>query len=305
LFRTEKIGSLAWFQIASPANWGYTEIGRIVKTIDHILLGEKVLSPGRILLLVSILFAAVAIGCTQNRAGAPDREKRPPQLEVPEKPETAAPPVLSKGSGIKKKIPVKVKTGDRLGWVDNALKTYPPEQFITGLGIAPDRKTAQKRALQELAKPFDKAISGRLKMRRETLGEAIGPFGQEWHILTEKNHTHSRETAMEPARVAEIFIEKHPQPTIYALAVLSRGDCSRLLAPMVQGLDRQLTGIIRQIEQSGNRTQANQRKLLQAFVRREVLDAALSAAKQGGKGVPPSIEPQTIVRLLKEKSKKN
>ena len=255
----------------------------------------------RILLLIGILITAVIVGCTQKAAGVPDREKRSPQPVIEEQPNTSPKPVSSKGSGIKKKVPVKVKTGDRLGWVDNALKTYPPEQFITGLGIAPDRKTAQTRALQELAKPFDKAISGRIRMRRETLEKLPGPLIQEWNTLAEKSHVGALATALEQARIAEIFIEKQPQPTIYALAVLSRDDSIRLLYPMIQRLDRQLPDLIKQIERSGDRVPAKGNKLLQTFIHREALDAALSIAQKGGQGIPLSVQPQVIDHLLKEK----
>jgi len=74
--------------------------------------------------------------------------------------------------------------------------------------------------------------------------------------------------------------------TYYALARLNRGDCSRLLTPMVQGLDRQLIKRIQQIEQTDSHSRTNPWKRLQAFVRKEVLDAALSAAKQESKGIP-------------------
>ena len=259
------------------------------------------LSLRRILLLISILFTAAILGCTQKAAVVPDREKRSPQPVIEEKPSTSPTPVSSKGSGIKKRMPVKVKTGDRLGWVDNALKTYPPEQFITGLGIAPDRKTAQARALQELAKPFGKAISGRIRMRRETVGKLPGPLIQEWNSLAEKGRIDALETALAQARVAEIFIEKQPQPTIYALAVLSRDDSIRLLHPMIQRLDRQLPDLIKQIERSSDRVPAEGNTLLQAFIHREALDAALSIAQKGGQGIPLPVQPQIIGHLLKEK----
>jgi len=259
-----------------------------------------VLSYSRILLLISILLAAVTLGCAQNTTVAPDLEKRSPQPAIAENPGGASRPVLSKGSGIKRKAPVEVKTGDRLGWVDNALKTYPPEQFITGLGIAPDRKTAQERALKELAKPFDKAISGRIRMRREALGKLPGPLEQEWNTLTEIGRIDALETALKQVRVAEIFIEKQPQPTTYALAVLNRGDSKRLLKPVVQRLDRQLPDLVKQIEQSDDRAPAQKNKLLQTFIRRESLDAALATVQEGGQGIPLPVQPQRIGPLLKE-----
>ena len=71
---------------------------------------------------------------------------------------------------MKKRIPVTVKTGDRLGWVDNALQTYPPDRFLTGLGMAPDRKMAEQRSLTELEKPFALGITGRTKMQIKAMG---------------------------------------------------------------------------------------------------------------------------------------
>ena len=187
-----------------------------------------------------------------------------------------------------------------MGWVDNALKTYPPDQFVTGLGIAPERKTAQQRALRELAKPFDKAIAGRIEIRRKALGKLPAPLDREWEVLAASNRERVLDTTMEHARVAEIFIEKHPQPTVYALAILSRKDGTRLLEPMIQRRDRQMQELIKQNESMDNRPSTDRSKLLQTLIHREALDAALTAANQMGRGIPLSVLPQTIARLLKK-----
>jgi len=258
--------------------------------------------PCRILALIAASLTVWALGCTHQPSAMPEREKAasPPTVADKSGPPTTAVP--SKGTGIKKKMPVKVKTGDRLGWVDNAVKTYPPDRFLTGVGIAPDRKTAEQRALAELEKTFAKAISGRITMQRESIGKLSDRLNRELIELAAASRGSSLNAILAFSRLAEIFVEKKPQATIYALAVLDRPACTRQLENRVRQLDRRLKEIVGRSRQTEERMQPGLKsELLQVFIRREALDAALALTHKTGKGIPLPVPQQILVGLLKKK----
>ena len=203
---------------------------------------------------------------------------------------------------MKQRMPVTVKTGDRLGWVDNALKTYPPDRFLTGLGIAPDRKTAERRSLAELEKPFVLSISGRTKMQIKALGVFPESLGRETHKLAVKCQGNALKAVLSHERVADVFIEKTPAATFYALAVLDRHACVNQLRPPIAGMDHQLKECVNRFEKADvTMHPSDGYELMEAFLCREALDAALAAATPEGKGMPLPIQPKTIGRLLRKK----
>lgn len=217
-------------------------------------------------------------------------------------PAAPASTVPSKGAGMKKKIPVSIKTGDRLGWVDNALHTYPPEQFITGLGIAPDRRRAQQKALQELTKPFIKAIAKRIAMQRQAWGHLPNRLDQAYAPMADRSRARALESVMAHGRLAEMFVEKQPQPTVYALAVLERADCRHQLRQRVNDIDERLQTHVKQVNTAGGHlSSANRIQLLQTYLDREALDAALAVVDPQGKRVAPPIPPHAMDRWLKKK----
>ena len=248
--------------------------------------------------ILVILFMAIGGGCAQQPDIAPS-----PQPAAKKSISSSAPvPVPSKGTGLKKKAPLTVKSGDRLGWVDNALKTYPPDRFLTGLGIAPDRKTASRRSMAELQKPFAQAISGRIKLQYRALQQLPEQLNQHFDTLADGCLRASLATATGDGRVAELFIEKAPADTVYALAVLDRHVCMDHLKRSIQGLDDQLKLLVDRSSNPDDFVQlANQRELLGSFICREALDAALATVTSDGKGIPLSIQPKAIGRLLTKK----
>ena len=208
----------------------------------------------------------------------------------------------SKGTGLKKKAPLTVKGGDRLGWVDNALKTYPPDRFLTGLGIAPDRKTASRRSMAELEKPFTQAVSGRIKLQYRALQPLPGHLNQRFDKLADGCLRTTLATATADGRVAELFIEKAPAETVYALAVLDRQASRDHLKSAIEGLDDQLAHLVKRLSGPGKPVRLDDKgELLGAFICREALDAALATVVPNGKGIPLAIQPKAVGRLLTKK----
>jgi hypothetical protein len=248
--------------------------------------------------IVVILFLAIVGGCRQQPAFVPSPEP------AAKDPVSSSPqvPVPSKGTGLKKKTPLTIKGGDRLGWVDNALKTYPPDRFLTGLGIAPDLKTASRRSMAELEKPLNQVISGRIKRQYNLLQRLPKQLDQRFDIVADGCLGTSLAAATADGRVAEVFIEKVPAETVYALAVLDREASMDRLQQSIQGLDDQLAQLVNRLRDTNDAAiLAGKRELLGAFICREALDAALSSVTPDGNGVPPSIQPTAIARLLKKK----
>ncbi len=203
---------------------------------------------------------------------------------------------------MKKRIPVAVRTGDRLGWVDNALQAYPPDRFFTGLGIAPDRKTAEKRSWTELKKPFVLTIDGRLTMRIEAMGTLAQSSFQEFGKFAVTSRESAIGSVFSRGRVAEIFTEAAPAQTIYALAVLDRHICADQLMRQIRPLDDQLKAITARLEKAEHPVaKVDQVVLVETFFRREALDAVLAMVSPAGKGVSLPVPPNRIGRLLRKK----
>ncbi len=250
------------------------------------------------LTIVLALVLIIGWGCAQEAAIAPSPEPHEkesasssPQVSVP-----------SKGTGLKRKAPVTVKGDDRLGWVDNALQTYPPERFLTGLGIAPDRKTASRRSISEMEKPITQAISGRINLRSKELQTLSRQLDQNFDKLADACLRASLATATTDGRVAELFIEKATLETVYALAVLDRQLSANQLKRSIQGLDDQLKRLLNRLSDPNHLVQAADRgELAGAFICREALDAALTMVNPEGQGIPLSVKSEVIDRLLEKK----
>ena len=183
--------------------------------------------------------------------------------------------------------------------MDNALKTYPPGRFLTGIGIAPDRSLAEYRSLMELEKPFAQAISRRIKLLRKALGTIPRQLDGEFHTLAEKCRKKSLQTLRSHERVAEVFIETAPTTTVYALAVMDRHTCVEQLQPLIHRLDAKLNQAVNRIENPSMSVQSTDKTtLLNAFVCREGLDAALAVVAPDGKSITLAVQPEIIGRLL-------
>lgn len=234
-------------------------------------------------------------GCAQH---GPDTSAKKPPTEKVSSP--TPPSIPSKGTGIKKRLPVIVTSGDRLSWVDNAIRTYPPDRFHTGLGIGPNRQTAQDRSLAELEKPFSSAITGRL----ESSIKAMGMTASDWALSATIDRYRQRTltTIRSHSRVAEVFLEKKPADTYYALAVMDRQACTDQLEAMVRGLDHELEAMVTRLDKTDVSVTPKERSALMGiYADRLALDAAISVLMPKGNESPPPVQSSTIGRIVKKK----
>ena len=246
-----------------------------------------------VILILAVLVAAY--GCSRYAAEAPAPQP------VPQPEPSTRPPVPTKGTGLKERAPVLVATGDRLGWVDNAVRTYPSDQFLTGLGIGPDRKTAHHRSLNELEKPFIQAINGRFNMQTKGMGMTAEQLNQAFGPTLDRQRERTLAIVHSNARVAEIFLEKNPALTYYALAVLDRRACSGQLASMVHQLDRKLDEMVARLQKKDAlATPREKRAMAKIFFHREALDAAISVIMPQAQSRQSAIQATTIGRLMKK-----
>jgi hypothetical protein len=107
--------------------------------------------------------------------------------------------------------------------------------------------------------------------------------------------------ALSQGRIADLFIEKTPAITFYALAVLDRQACMNQLMPLVHTQDNQTKELISRFKKTDLSTHPpDSFALMDAFLCREALDAALAAAMPAGKGLPPTVQPKTVGRLFRK-----
>jgi hypothetical protein len=69
---------------------------------------------------------------------------------------------------------VKATKGKRPDWIDGGSRQYPPDMYLTGVGYAPDRQTAEDRSRAEIAKIFQSKIDAKTRTYQEYLQTVSG-----------------------------------------------------------------------------------------------------------------------------------
>jgi hypothetical protein len=212
-------------------------------------------------------------------------------------------PTPSKGTGLKKRKPVNVHDNTRLAWVENAVNTYPTDQFYTGVGMAPDRGRAEARALVELQKPFVRALSN-WSVKAPNLHRSWPESkARDWQLQVERCRKRTLAWIADQGRVTDVFIERKPVTTYYALAVLDRSVLMQGLYEKRAQRDRRVKEIVGRQDRS-DRSLAPQEaaSLIHAYACGQALDISLAVAGGHKRDISPPVSPQTLDRLMQNKN---
>ena len=124
-------------------------------------------------------------------------------------------------------------------WVDNPSEQYSPQRYLSAVGEADDRSTADDRALANLAKIFEVAISDRsmdfsqARVSTDQSGLAVSNVqSASRYVSTEAKQV------LEGAQLVESW--QGQEGKTYSLAVLEKSPATRRFREAVRGADRQI-----------------------------------------------------------------
>ncbi|MBI4374920.1 MAG: LPP20 family lipoprotein [Elusimicrobia bacterium] len=176
----------------------------------------------------------------------------------------------------------------RPDWVDSASLEYPRESYLTGVGIADDRPTAQDRARGEISKIFLTQVSVDTALTESENNSSQGrSFTQS---VSQSVQTTSRK-ALEGVELVAHWQDAKTQQH-YALAALDRRKAAAVLRDKIADFDRQATRWNGELDKSSEKLQKVRAalKLLALLKARADLNGDLRVVESEGKGLASPID---------------
>jgi len=184
-------------------------------------------------------------------------------------------------------------------WLDQPAQQYPPGRYLSAVGEADDRDTADGRALANLAKIFEVAIDdrsldfSRALVSNDQSGRTVSNTQQaERYVSTEARQV------LEGARVVENWRSEDGRN--YALAVLEKAPAERRFRDGVRNADRQIEDRVNYASHSAPNAIAALAALEQARkieITRSNLNRNLSVVS--GKGIEAPHDQASLEKLLR------
>jgi hypothetical protein len=182
-------------------------------------------------------------------------------------------------------------------WLNERSQQYPPERYLSAVGEADTRSTAEGRALANLAKIFAVAISDRsrdfsqARVASDQSGTAITNTQQaERHVTTEARQV------LEGAQLVENWNSEEGKA--YALAVLEKAPAERRFREGLRNADRQIRNRVNYASQMAPNAVSALAALEQARIleiERSNLNRNLSVVS--GKGIKPQYDQASLEKL--------
>jgi hypothetical protein len=124
-------------------------------------------------------------------------------------------------------------------WVDKPTGQYPPQRYLSAVGEADDRSTADDRALANLAKIFEVAISDRSLdfSQAQVSGDQSGRDVSNIQTASRYVTTEAKQV-LEGAQLMESW--QDDEGNAYSLAVLEKAPATRRFRDAVRHADRQI-----------------------------------------------------------------
>ena len=184
-------------------------------------------------------------------------------------------------------------------WLDKPTEQYPPQRYLSAVGEADDRSTADGRALANLAKIFEVAIKdhsldfSQAQVSSDQSGRAVNNIQTTSRYVT----TDARQV-LEGAQLVESW--QAEEGKTYALAVLEKAPAERRFRDGVRNADRQIEDRVKYASQQAPNPVAALAALEQARKienQRSNLNRNLSVVS--GKGIKAHYDQARLERLLR------
>jgi len=196
---------------------------------------------------------------------------------------------------------VRTKRGKRPDWVDGESSEYPTSFYMTGVGYAPDRQTAENKARAEISKIFYSKINASNRTYQEFLQTTYkGKSKVTESISIEDIAKVSTQKVLSGVSIAQVYLQSKPDKLFYALAILDREQSQRILRQKIEQLDDDIQKLFAdsQVEKDKLIQIKNLNTCIEKFIIRMVYNAELRIVSRSGEGIPPTVRFTEIKKQL-------
>jgi len=180
-------------------------------------------------------------------------------------------------------------------WIDGSSMEYPREKFLTGVGMADDRASAEDRARGEISKIFSTVVTVNTN---SSASESTKTSGSKTENAFAQNVSNSVQTASKKA-LEGVDVVEHWQDDAtrqyYALAILDREKGVKALADKIGEFDKQAAQLNASLEKGPELSKVKAGlKLLTLLKARQDLNNELRVIDPEGKTLPNPLDEAAI-----------
>ncbi len=187
---------------------------------------------------------------------------------------------------------VRVTKGRRPDWIDGESLYYPSNMYLTGVGYAPDRQSAEDKARAEIAKIFYSEINSKNLTYQEYVQTISGRSKNTSNNIAIEDLTEvSTQKVLSGVQIVQAYQQTEPEALFYALAVLDRNQSKAILQHKIRELDQDIQILL-------DRTQRETDKLskmrdlkacIEKYILRDAYDTELRIVNPSGQGVSSQV----------------
>jgi hypothetical protein len=161
-------------------------------------------------------------------------------------------------------------------WVNGESPAFPNARYLTGVGIAADRKAAENEAIAGIARIFQARVNS---VSEDLIKSRTRTDQMKKEIVTEESFTQKSEIStnvvLQGVVIAEIFLKDQK---VYALATLEKAAARRRLAENISSLDQEIKALTRGYETSASKMEKIRK--LKGLIGKGIERASMSAELQ-------------------------
>ncbi|UCH20584.1 MAG: LPP20 family lipoprotein [Deltaproteobacteria bacterium] len=198
---------------------------------------------------------------------------------------------------------VKATKGKRPDWIDSESRQYPADLYLTGVGYAPDRQTAEDRSRAEIAKIFHSKIDAKTRTYQEYLQTISGSKTKTSDRIAIEDLTKvSTQKVLSGVRIVEVYQQTKPEPLFYALAALDRRQAQEILQSKIRELDQDIQKLIALSNRQTDKLSKikNLKTSVGEYILRDAYNTELRIINPAGQGIPPQVSFSAMKKQLSD-----
>jgi len=190
----------------------------------------------------------------------------------------------------------------RPDWIDGTGITYPPSQYLVGVGQSERRTGAEEQAYAALAKIFKAEIVAQSKDWESYLVVENRSHASSERRLTLDSVTQvSTDKVLENVRILDVWFDRN-KGQYYALAGMDKGQAESALLDRISELDHSIQTEITEARQTQDKLSRvrNLKRAAKHLVVRDAYNTDLRVVRANGQGTPASYKIVDITNELEE-----
>ena len=207
------------------------------------------------------------------------------------------PAVAKAQGGADKKAPdsassgAKERSGAKPAWVDGYDPSYPYEEWLCAVGLAPARPAAENAAFAALSRIFEAHVSS---VSKDFMGAYSKTGAQTLEVQNSETLTEvSTNKVFSGVRIPEVW---SGEGSIYALACLNRSQAASVLRQDIQAADERAGKHLDSARRQDKAQRVRElKKALESLAERESLNGELRIVNASGVGMPGSYSHVDVV----------